>query len=45
MTEEELRQEPMVIKASKKSMRYHTPDSPYYNRVSASLTFSSTDSA
>lgn len=37
--------EPVVIKASKKSMRYHTPDSPYYNRVSASLTFISPEEA
>ncbi|MCE7007208.1 hypothetical protein LWC34_30960 [Kibdelosporangium philippinense] len=37
--------EPMIIKASKKSMRYHTPDSPYYNRVSASLTFISPEDA
>lgn len=42
---EELQQEPVVIKASKKSMRYHTPDSPYYNRVSASLTFISPQEA
>ncbi|ALG07347.1 hypothetical protein H4W33_010858 [Kibdelosporangium phytohabitans] len=31
--------EPVVIRASKKSMRYHTPDSPHYDRVSSSLTF------
>jgi hypothetical protein len=43
--EPEPQQEPMVIKASKKSMRYHTPDSPYYNRVSASLTFISPQEA
>jgi hypothetical protein len=37
--------EPVVVKASKKSMRYHTPDSPYYERVSGSLTFISPQEA
>lgn len=37
--------EPVIIKASKKSMRYHTPDSPYYNRVKGDLTFPSTEEA
>ncbi|RSM80426.1 hypothetical protein DMH04_30315 [Kibdelosporangium aridum] len=44
-TEDAEEPEPMVIKASKKSMRYHTPDSPYYNRVSANLTFISPEEA
>jgi hypothetical protein len=35
----------VVIKASKKSMRYHTPDSPYYERVSSALTFPSAEEA
>lgn len=38
-------EEPVVVKASKKSMRYHTPDSPYYDRVSAGLTFISPQEA
>jgi hypothetical protein len=37
--------EPVIIKASKKSMRYHTPDSPYYNRVKGELTFPSAEEA
>jgi hypothetical protein len=37
--------EPVIIKASKKSMRYHTPDSPYYNRVKGDLTFPSAEEA
>jgi hypothetical protein len=37
--------EPVIIKASRKSMRYHTPDSPYYNRVKGDLAFPSTDEA
>ena len=43
--EPEEEEEPVLIKASKKSMRYHTPDSPYYDRVSSSLTFISTQEA
>jgi hypothetical protein len=37
--------EPVIIKASRKSMRYHTPDSPYYNRVKGDLTFTSAEEA
>lgn len=37
--------EPVIIKASGKSMRYHTPDSPYYNRVKGELTFPSAEEA
>jgi hypothetical protein len=37
--------EPVIIKASKKSMRYHTLDSPYYNRVKGELTFPSVEEA
>ncbi|MBP2319900.1 hypothetical protein JOF56_000285 [Kibdelosporangium banguiense] len=37
--------EPLIVKASKKSMRYHTPDSPYYNRVKGELTFPSIEEA
>jgi hypothetical protein len=36
---------PVIVKASKKSMRYHTPDSPYYNRVKDELTFPSVEEA
>lgn len=45
-TEPELDSGPeVIIKASKKSMRYHTPDSPYYERVSSALTFPSPEEA
>jgi hypothetical protein len=37
--------EPVIVKASRKSMRYHTPDSPYYNRVKDELTFPSAEEA
>jgi hypothetical protein len=32
---------PLVVKATRKSMRYHTSDSPYYNRLKDDLTFPS----
>lgn len=35
----------VIIKVSKKSMRYHTPDSPYYNRMAGTLTFPSVEEA
>nr|QEO73997.1 hypothetical protein [uncultured bacterium] len=38
-------EEPMVVKASRKSMRYHTPDSPDYDQVSSTLTFVSPQEA
>ncbi|ONI88974.1 hypothetical protein ALI144C_05565 [Actinosynnema sp. ALI-1.44] len=31
--------EPVVVRASKKSMRYHTPDSPHYGSVRGGLEF------
>jgi hypothetical protein len=33
--------EPLPVKATKKSMRYHTPDSPYYNRIKGDVIFGS----
>ncbi|GAB3874993.1 hypothetical protein ACFQ1S_36400 [Kibdelosporangium lantanae] len=38
-------EEPVLVKATKKSMRYHTPDSPYYARIKDDLTFPSTAAA
>jgi hypothetical protein len=44
--EEDEQEEPTVlVKATKKSMRYHTPDSPYYNRLKDDLTFTSIEAA
>ena len=33
--------DPVIVKGSKKSMRYHTPDSPYYNRLKGDVIFES----
>jgi hypothetical protein len=43
--EPEIEPEIEIVKATKKSMRYHTPDSPYYNRVKGDLIFSSVQEA
>ncbi|TCO44703.1 hypothetical protein [Actinocrispum wychmicini] len=43
--EDEDDEEPAVIKATRKSMRYHTSDSPYYNRLKGDLTFVSVEEA
>lgn len=37
--------ESMIIKAARKSMRYHTPDSPYYNRLKGDVIFESIEEA
>jgi hypothetical protein len=34
-----------IVKATKKSMRYHTPDSPYYNRIKGDVVFTSVEDA
>ncbi|MEV4318906.1 hypothetical protein [Actinocrispum sp. NPDC049592] len=39
--DEEDEPEPMIIKGSRKSMRYHTPDSPYYGRLKGDVIFES----
>jgi hypothetical protein len=36
---------PTIVKATKKSMRYHTPDSPYYNRIKGDVVFTSVEDA
>jgi hypothetical protein len=33
------------VKATKKSMRYHTPESPYYSRIKDDLVFTSVEAA
>lgn len=35
----------VLVKATKKSMRYHTPDSPYYGRIKDDLMFTSVEAA
>jgi hypothetical protein len=35
----------VLVKATKKSMRYHTPESPYYNRIKDDLMFTSVEAA
>lgn len=37
--------EPVLVKATRKSMRYHTPESPYYSRTKDDLTFTSVEAA
>jgi hypothetical protein len=45
VVEEAPEPEPVLVKATRKSMRYHTPDSPYYARIKDDLTFTSVEAA